>query len=259
MKAKGIYILTRREAKMLSRLVAVSILALSVGCRDSQNATGPAQTPATSSAVMIGSSPLQFSVLPGDAVPAPAVRITLSPGNTPVPGTRVTFAYSDGSSKSVVTNAEGWARTDKWQLDFTKSSDSVIATADGVSGAITFTASIIHKAAIAIYDLKSIGGKALPIAYGGGGTSRVVTGGQYTLYEDGFYTFGYEINGIPSRGSLHPFIRRDSSIAFFLSAPQSQFYANNGYLFSTGTLNSSGMAVVYTDPVDFDDEVYAKR
>lgn len=253
---------------MSSRLLAVSILAFTIGCRDSQTVTGPAAlavkplAPTASNPVMVASSPATFSVLPGEEAAPAAVRILLSRDWTPVSGTRVTFAYSDGATKSVVTGADGYARTDKWQLDYTKSSDSVIATADGISGAAKFTALILHKETVAVYDLKLIGGQSLPITYSGGNTSWAVTGGHYTLFSDGTYVFGYEIDGKPRWNVPLPFIRRESSIEFYLTpaaAPQSQFYANNGYLFSTGTLTSSGMSVVYTDPVDFEDEVYVKR
>lgn len=252
---------------MSSRLLAVSILMFTIGCGDSQTVTspvGPAVKPLAPSnnPVMVAASPLEFSVLPGQQATPTLVRIVLSSDGTPVTGTRVAFAYSDGTSQSVVTGADGYARADKWQLDYTKSSDSLIVTADGISGTTKFTAMIIHKAILAVYDLKSIGGQSLPISYVVGSGSRTITGGHYTLFDDGTYTWGYDIDGKTEAGWALPFINRGTAIEFYLSqarAPASQFYANNGYLFSTGSLTGSGMSVVYTDYVDFDDEVYVKR
>ena len=239
------------------RLLAASIFAVTIGCRDSQGVTAPL----TNIPVMTASSPTEFSVFPGvEMSTPPVVRVTLSEHWVPIPGIRVTFAYTDGSTKSVLTDADGYARTDTWPLDSAKTSDRVVATAEGISGAIKFTALIIHKPLIAIYDLKSIGGNALPRTYSGGGTGWTVTGGHYALFSDGTYIFGYEFDGRQSWSIPQTFIDRGSQTDFYLShETASQFYAERGYLFSTATVFSGGMSVVYTDFVDFEDEVYKKR
>jgi hypothetical protein len=119
-----------------------------------------------------------------------------------------------------------------------------------------------ERAAIATYDLQSIAGQTLPITYHGGGNSWTITGARYRLFADGTYQFGYEYDGSQAWGPALQYIQRGSIIEFYLSqatAPQSTFYAGNHYLFSTGTVNGGAMSVKYTDPIDFEDEIYVLK
>jgi hypothetical protein len=120
---------------------------------------------------------------------------------------------------------------------------------------------VVQAHVVAIYDLTSIGGRSLPQTYSGGGTSWQITGGHYELFDDGTYLWGYDYSGV-TRWSLRPlpYTRNGSTLTFYLdnaAAPESQFYAGNHYLFSTGTLSGGAMAVAYTDPIDFEAETYS--
>ncbi len=252
---------------MASRIpAAVSIFVLTIACQDGRS-TGPTQTETARAtpdqSVMTPYTPTSFLVFPGEETfRRPAVRIVLSRSLQPVLGTRVTFSFSDGTSTSSVTDKNGYARAEQWRIDYTKSGDSVVATAEGVSNSIKFTASILRKTPIAIYDLQSIGGRQLPETYTGGGMSWSVTGGRYALFDDGTYLFGYEIDGQQGWGPLLTFIRRGSWIQFYLdaaTAPASWFYAERGYLFSTGALNGRTMVMKYEDYIDFEEEIYLAR
>jgi hypothetical protein len=190
------------------------------------------------------------------------VQLVRSRVNTPVPGVRVTFAFSDGTRESAVTDKDGYARADKWQLDYSKSVERVIATADDVSNSIEFTATIMRETPVAIYELQTIAGNELPLTYSGGGRSWDITGGRYVLFADGTYIFGYEVDGKQGWGRLHRFVRRDSSIEFYLdaaAAPQSRFYADRNYLFSTGKMNGTTMVMKYEDFIDFEEEIYRAK
>lgn len=259
---------------MPSRALAViSILTLTIACGDSQRVTGPSQAaarpvpespqPTVDHSIMKPASPMSLMVFPGGPELAPpAVRILLSRANTPVSGVRVTFAFSNGTRSSAVTDRDGYARTDNWDLDFSRSAESVVATADDVSNSIQFTATILRKTPMAIYELQTIAGKELPLTYQGGGQTWDITSGRYVLFDDGTYIFGYEVDGKQGWGRMLQFIRHDSSIEFYLSqetAPASQFYADRGYLFSTGALNGGTMVMKYEDFIDFDEEVYRLR
>lgn len=74
----------------------------------------------------------------------PSVRVTDSGGN-PVAGTVITFAAaaSNGtlSGATQITDANGVATLGGWTLDPTPGTDTVVASAAGVIGAVTFTAS----------------------------------------------------------------------------------------------------------------------
>lgn len=256
---------------MSSKLLVFSFLALLIGCGESKSVTDPVQTPqnpqtpptptAPRGSYLHASTPTDLSVLNGEEVsPLPSVQLRDLSNDMPIAGVRVTFTFGDGSTYLVLTDENGFARTSAWKVDFTNASNRVIATADGNS--ITFTARIIRKTTIAMYDLVTINGKSLPIEYSGGGATWSITGGQYLLFDDGTYIFRYERNGTPDRKVPQTYINLNTSIQFFLSpetAPRSQFYAERGYLFSTGTLDGDRMTVVYTDFVNFEDEVYVRR
>jgi hypothetical protein len=107
-----------------------------------------------------------------------------------------------------------------------------------------------------------VGGQSLPISYSGGGSSWTVTGGSYRLFDDGTYTWGYEMDHLQVWHNPLPYLRAEGKIEFYLSyesAPESSFYKDRGYLFATGTINGNAMTVKYEDPVDFEDEVYVAK
>jgi hypothetical protein len=248
---------------MSSKLcAAVSVFVLVAACQES--ATAPKRdysSPNQSHPILLAASPQSFFAFAGDDVPDPTVRIVLSGTGAVVANLPVTFTFSDGKIERVTTDADGTSST-HWALDYSKSADSVIVGADGVPEWIKFKAFTVNKATVAKYELQSIGGHPLPIGYGGGGTSWTVTGGRYRLFDDSTYVFGYELDGQQRWGSPHPYFKRDSTIEFYLtpeSAPQSSFYRNLNYLFSTGTLKGGVMSVKYTDYVDFEDETYALK
>ena len=248
---------------MCSRmLAAVSIFVLTAACQDSQSIAAPRDyTTNQSHPIMVAESPSLFSLYPGDEVPAPTVRVMHSGAGTAFTGVPVSFTFGDGSVVKATTDADGNA-TANWPIDYSKSADSVVAKAEGVSSTVVFKALVIHDAAIATYELQSIGGKGLPLTYSGGGRSWNITGGRYRLLSDGTYMFGYEVDGKQQWGSALPYFRRDSTIEFYLSqgtAPQSTFYANINYLFATATLKGDVMSVKYTDPIDFEDEIYTLK
>jgi hypothetical protein len=248
---------------MYSRmLAAVSIFALTAACQDSRSIVAPTDYVTDQShPIMVAESPSLFSLFQGDDVPAPSVRVIWSSTGNAFAGVPVSFTFGDGNVVKATTDADGNASA-YWPLDYSKSADSVMVAADGISGTMKFKALIVNKATVATYELQSIGGRALPITYGGGDTTWAVTGGRYRLFGDSTYVFGYEINGKQGWGPLLPYFKRDSTIEFYLtreSAPLSSFYANLNYLFSTGTANGGGMSVKYTDPIDFEDEIYVLK
>jgi hypothetical protein len=117
----------------------------------------------------------------------------------------------------------------------------------------------VHATVVATYKLQSMDGQTLPVTINQPAGDRTITGARYRLFADDTYQFGYEFGGIQQWDWVLPYVRRDSTIEFYLSrerAPQSSFYADVNYLFSTGTLSGGVMSVKYTDPIDFGNEVY---
>jgi hypothetical protein len=248
---------------MSSRLLAaVPLFVVIAACQES--ATAPKHDyalPNQNHPVIQAESPTLFSLFPGDDVPLPAVRIVHSADGTGLAGVQVTFAFGDGRVVIATTASDGNVSA-SWPVDYAKSADSVVASAAGVSGTVKFKVMIVHKATIAIYELQSVGGKSLPITNGGVGGTWALTGGRYRIFDDGTYVFGYELDGKQQWGPILPYFKRDSTIEFYLdqsSASQSSIYANNNYLFSTGTLIGQTMSVKYTDQIDFEDETYVLK
>ena len=248
---------------MYSRmLVAVSVFALTAACQDAQNIAAPnSPTGDQGQPIMSAASSNLFSVYPGDDVPAPTVQIIRSGTGRAFAGVPVSFTFGDGAVVKATTGADGNASAN-WPIDYTKSVDSVVAKADGVAGTVVFKALIVHTAVVATYELQTIGGRRLPISYSGGGSGWNVTGGRYRLFSDGTYMSGYELDGKQQWGPVLSYFRRDSTIEFYLS-PETErasiFYANINYLFATATLKGELMSVKYSDPVDFEDEVYSLK
>jgi hypothetical protein len=163
----------------------------------------------------------------------------------------------------VMTERSGAARAGTWRLGNTPGENTVTASvAGGLS--VTFTAAVKRWTVIATYDLESIGGRALPLTYSGGGETWTIAGGHYVLADDGTYAFGYEIadrkwTGADITCSMAQYTVADSIVTFYLEAgsyPGSAFYQERGGLFSTGTRSGNRMTVKYEDFIDFEDEVY---
>jgi hypothetical protein len=163
----------------------------------------------------------------------------------------------------VMTEPSGAARAGTWRLGSSPGDNTVTASVTA-SVPVTFTAAAKPWNVIATYDLESIGGRALPLTYSGGGDSWTITGGHYVLADDGTYAFGYEVfnqewTAADVACSLAQYTVADSTLTFYLepgSYPASQFYQERGGWFSTGTRTGNRMTVKYQDFIDFEDEVY---
>jgi len=261
------------------RPMATSILSMSVcamialACRPDSTApprlpqSPAAIPPADSTPVLAAFSSLRTCGRPGgNAREAPVVRVTTRSG-TPLVNVPVRFVVGPGGGEIgdsiVMTERSGAARAGTWRLGSTPGENTVTASvAGGLS--VTFTAAVKLWNVIATYDLESIGGRALPLTYSGGGDTWSITGGHYVLADDGTYAFGYEVSdrrwtGADISCSMAQYTAADSTLTFYLepgSYPGSAFYQERGGLFSKGTVSGNRMTVKYEDFIDFEDEVY---
>lgn len=251
---------------MPKRIFAVmSIVALLSGCWDDTHLLEPtpappppaAPAPLPDHADLSSYSASIFSIFPGGEVARlPKVRVWFARDNKPVPGTRVTFAFSDGTTTSVLTDDKGFARIDAWPMDFSKPSASVVVTAEGLADVLTYTAFILHKNIVSVYDLQSMGGKSPPFWIPEGGSppdSIEITGGRYVLFDDGTYVRGLGINGKLEYGLTARFYRLGSAIEFSVDLADTSTFRN---LLATARLDGDIMDVTYSDTIDFEDEVY---
>jgi Bacterial Ig-like domain len=214
-------------------------------------------------------SPLPTCGRPGqNALHAPTVLVTSSRSGTRLANVPVRFVVGpeggEISDPVVMTDASGVARAGTWRLGNTPGQNTLTASVAG-SVPVTFTAAVVTRwNVVATYDLETIGGRALPLTYSGGGASWTITGGHYVIAADGTYAFGYELDNakwtaadIPC--SMSQYTADGSTLLFYLtpgSYPASRFYEERGGLFSTGTVSGNRMTVKYEDFIDFEDEVY---
>jgi hypothetical protein len=257
-----------KNTPFVSLLVAAAVLSCADGRKildpsPGQPSPGQPSQPGEVQPMLTAKSFLAATLIPGDPIPSPEVRVIDRTTSKPIAGIKVTFTAENGevANSSVMTDADGTARAGEWRPDFTKS-PTVIANAEGASNPLTFSVTILNKKLVGQYELKLIGGKSLPITYSGGGSSWTVTGGGYRLFDDGTYTFGYEIDHVRGWNIPLSYLQADGQIAFYLnyeSAPESSFYKDRAYLFAMGVINGNTMTVQYTDPVDFEEEVYVAK
>jgi hypothetical protein len=206
-------------------------------------------------------------VAPGETLTNwPSIKVEMRPSRRPVEGVVVQFAIGSAAPISVTTDANGLARLPSWTVGSQSGEYSVTATAEGGLTAKA-TALVISGPALSMsFELETMGGKPLPQTFSGGGATWDITGGQYELMADGTYYWDYYADGARRSPRDRPLGRydvlADGVIMFYLDpsrAPQSIFYADRGYLFSTGHLSGGTMTVDYQDFIDFEKEVYVLR
>ena len=154
-----------------------------------------------------------------------------------------------------------------WRLGASSGANTLVASLQGV-GSVTFTAISRMPAVVASFDLETIGGKALPLTYSGGGETWTIVGGHYVLLDDGSYLFGYVTSrGVSNAGgrdsvmSAGLFTQAGSVVSFFLAAgsyPASSFYMERDGLFATGKIDEDRLSMAYEDFLDFDPETYVR-
>ena len=218
-------------------------------------------------AVMVVEGSSGRIVTPGETLTNwPVVKVEMRPSRRPVEGVIIQFAIGSASPISVTTDANGLARLPSWTIGSQPGEYSVTASADGGLAAKA-TALVMNGPAISMsFELESMGGKTLPQSFSGGGATWDITGGQYELMADGTYYWDYYADGVRRSPRDRPIGRyevlADGVIRFYMDpsrAPQSIFYAERGYLFSTGHLSEGTMTVVYEDFIDFEKEIYVLR
>ncbi len=171
------------------------------------------------------------SAVAGNAVPiAPSVKIT-DAGNNPVSGVAVTFAVTGGGGSvlpvgSVLTNASGIAAVTSWTLGTTAGSNTLTATATGLTGSpVTFSATgtagpaativlnggngqsatvntaVATAPSVKVTDANGnvVSGVSVTFAVTGGGGS--VTGGSATTNASGIATVGSWTLGTTAGGN----------------------------------------------------------
>jgi hypothetical protein len=259
----------RRTANSILSMSACAMIAMACSADSTASPLWqPEQPPVDPTPVLTAQSPLRTCGRPGlNAREAPAALVTNRSGrrlaNVPV---RFVVGPAGGevSDPAVMTDGSGVARAGTWRLGNTPVENTVTASVDG-SLSVTFTATVVTRwNVVATYDLETIGGRALPLTYSGGGASWTITGGHYVIADDSTYAFGYELDGAKWTAddiqcSTAQYTAVDSTLRFYLapgSYPASAFYHERGGFFSTGTRSENRMTVKYEDFVDFEDEVY---
>jgi hypothetical protein len=172
----------------------------------------------------------------------------------------VSFVVASGGGSvadtRVSTDGSGLATCGGWFLGATPGQSTLVASVDGIKSVLFTATGRLLPSGIESYDLQTIGGKALPLTYSGGGTTWDVVGGPYVLADDGSFTHVYLVRTVPDgvpkidsnafRGTYGPL---DSTITF---------YDTRKLFFASGIIRGDVLAVTYDDWIDFEDEVYVR-
>jgi len=202
-------------------------------------------------------SPRSIIAKPGASVDSPpSVRVYNTTISNPVAGATVSFTVMnpDGTVTdriSVKTSSNGIATLPAWRVGQSLGRYWTTASVEG-SNAVDFFA-WVRGDVIAIYDLVGVEGESYPGPY--------ATEGHYVLFQDGTYNHVYNssvsentqfttVDGTYTRDSL------SGVITFSFDGRFSNFYGN---LFAEGRPYNGKLRVTYSDPVDFDVELYAPR
>jgi hypothetical protein len=232
----------------------------------------PAPTvPAPVPARLVAVSAVTISADPGwQVADPPVVRVMDSTGTRPVSGVRVDFTVTAGdgfvAEASVITGGDGLARTGWWQTGDTATTNTLVASANGLAP-VLFTATVTRRM-IARFDLRMIGPDTLP--YYVLDSTLAIIGGHYVLFDDGSATFGYgeatvtpvgftPLSGplTPLRYLLHGQLDAGASIAFYYAPGRTPSFHPFGDNFSFGQSLNGFMTVSPAD-IDFDPEVYQR-
>jgi hypothetical protein len=246
------------------QMVAVLLIAGFLGCNSASDVSSPEPADLSRATISAVSPTMIFGLVGSDAKDLPTVRITNKADGQPVSGATVVFTITGSKSAtlSVTTGGDGIARLGSLKLDGTAGQYNVFATAAGLSS-VRFTTLALTHAPIAVYDLESEGGMAIPVSYPeGNGQSNTITGGNYVLLDDGSYIYGVENKSEPRLFSAQRFLQSGpQTIDFYsvdASAPPPAGFPDPGYLFSIGTISGNTLSVTYYSP-DFIDDVYVLR
>ena len=192
------------------------------------------------------------------ATSLPSVRVYNNTALMPVAGASVTFYLrtptGDTSQVVVATNSNGVATFPAFRLGSSLGRYVVTAAAPGLSTIQFFI--FVRGRVIAIYDLIGLEGSQFPTTY--------ASSGHYVLFEDGTYNHVYNDSVDFNSAFLSingTYIKQPSGGVDFYIEPVAAgaFYASKDYLFSSGSPVGANLRVTYTDPVDFDVEIYAPR
>lgn len=244
-------------------LSACVMIAIACGSGPEPSPLSPPERAAT---VLTALSALRTCGRAGLNVPVvPTVQVWGRSG-TQLANVPVRFVIGSGGGEVrdsvVMTDGSGVARATTWRLGSAPGENTLTASVAG-SSPLTFTAIVTRWNLIATYDLKAVGGRALPRIYSAGGRTWSITGGHYALSSDGTYSYGYEVDGATWTSndvlcSMSPYTTVDSTLRFYVEPGMagSQIYQLNGGLFATAALRGNLLTLKYADFLDYEDEVY---
>jgi hypothetical protein len=254
---------TGKSMVLYPRFAIPLLLVVVQGCSGSRDASGPTPIDLSHAAIAVANHVSIFGLAGTEIIDPPAVRIANVPDGQPIAGVTVTFIVNGKQSAAftAITGSDGIARLDSLRLDTTPGEYGIFARANGLAS-VAFVEMALSKPPVAVYDLQSIGPVPIPRTYSAGGISWTITGGQYVLFDDGTYIFGYETNKAPAFDPTERFIRRDPQTVDFYAvqsdAPPPPGFPDPGYLYSTGTVSGNTLMVRYANGQD-EDEVYVRR
>jgi len=239
------------------RVVLIAFIgAIMAGC--SESTTGSNVSP-EEVAVSLASPLWAFVPVGGDLGNLPAMRVHRALDGRAIVGRPVVFTIQrpDGASEqlTVLTDGTGLARLPSWDSGRGPGHYTVTAVTDGW-GPILFKVSVRGEV-VAIYDLKTLDGNALPVS------GYPMTEAHYVLYEGGLYNQFYERGVEPftaEQGVVGMYVRPDN-LAIHFSLLALTPWAPGGQLgFWQGLLTSDGgMTIVRGHYLDFPVEGYVLR